>query len=145
MTGLYIQPIQYFSFVGQARFDKDDLELRRTDLSGNVNYGPATGSVVYANIDPQPGLGITMQREEILASGTLQLAKYWSVFGQTRYDIAGSQRIQDRVGLKYADDCFALSVTYQETFIRDRDIQPNESVILRFEFKHLGAYDLDAG
>lgn len=144
VAGLYVQPMQYFSFIGQGRFDNDDLELKRTDLSANVNYGPATGSVVYANIDPQLGTGITTQREEIQASGTLQLAKYWSVFGQTRYDIAGSQRIEDRLGIKFADDCFALSVTYSETFIRDRDIQPNESVMVRFEFKHLGAYDLDA-
>lgn len=145
VAGLYIQPMQYFSFVGQGRFDEDTFELKRTDLSSNLNYGPVTGSVVYANIDPQPGLGITTQREEILASGELQLARYWSVFGSTRYDLAGSQRIEDRLGIKYADDCFALSVVYEETFIRDRDIQPNESVMLRFEFKHLGAYDLDAG
>ena len=137
--------MQYFSFVGQGRFDEDTFELKRMDLSSNLNYGPVTGGVVYANIDPQPGLGITTQREEIQASGQLQLAKYWSVFGSTRYDIAGSQRIEDRFGIKYADDCFALSVVYEETFIRDRDIQPNESVMLRFEFKHLGAYDLDAG
>ena len=145
VAGLYIQPMQYFSFVGQGRFDEDTFELKRMDLSSNLNYGPVTGGVVYANIDPQPGLGITTQREEIQASGQLQLAKYWSVFGSTRYDIAGSQRIEDRFGIKYADDCFALSVVYEETFIRDRDIQPNESVMLRFEFKHLGAYDLDAG
>jgi len=145
VAGLYVQPMQYFSFIGQGRFDKDSLDLKRTDLSANLNYGPITGSMVYANIDPQPSLGIAAQREEIQTYGSLQLAKYWSVFGQSRYDIAGSQRIQDKLGIKYADDCFALSVTYEETFIRDRDIQPNESVMLRFEFKHLGAYDLDAG
>lgn len=145
VAGLYIQPMQYFAFIGQGRFDNDDLSLKRTDLSARVNYGPFTGSVVYANLDPQPGLGITTQREEVQSNGSIQLAKYWSIFGQSRYDISNSQRIADRLGLKYADDCFALSVTYEETFIRDRDIQPNESVMIRFEFKNLGAYDVDAG
>ena len=66
------------------------------------------------------------------------------MIGSARYDIAGSQRIDDSLGVKYSDDCFALTVTYRETFIRDRDIQPNSSVMLRFEFKYLGVYDLDA-
>ncbi|MHA1166000.1 MAG: LPS-assembly protein LptD, partial [Alphaproteobacteria bacterium] len=145
VAGLYIQPMQYFRFIGQARFDKDNLNLRRTDLSASANYGPVNGSLIYANLDPQTGVGITTQREEIQANGSLQLTKYWSLIGSTRYDIAGSQRIDDSLGIKYSDDCFALTVTYQETFIRDRDIQPNSSVMLRFEFKHLGAYDLDAG
>jgi len=137
--------MQYFRFIGQARFDKDNLNLRRTDLSASANYGPVNGSLIYANLDPQTGVGITTQREEIQANGSLQLTKYLSLIGSTRYDIAGSQRIDDSLGIKYSDDCFALTVTYQETFIRDRDIQPNSSVMLRFEFKHLGAYDLDAG
>lgn len=145
VAGLYIQPLQYFKLIGQARFDKDDLSIQRTDLSASMNYGPVNGSLIYANLDPQTGVGITTEREEIQASGSLQLTKYWSLIGSTRYDIAGSQRINDSLGLKYSDDCFALSVTYAESFIRDRDIQPNTSILLRFEFKYLGAYDLDAG
>jgi LPS-assembly protein len=47
--------------------------------------------------------------------------------------------------VRYADDCFALSVTYSETFVRDRDIQPDERLMFRFELKHLGAFDIDAG
>lgn len=144
VAGLYIQPMQYFNFIGQARFDKDDLSVARTDIAALANYGPVSSSVIYANLEPQPGLGITTQREEIQASGSLQIAKYWSVFGSTRYDIEGSQHIEDELGIKYADDCFALSVTYEETFIRDRDIQPDTSVMVRFEFKHLGAFDLSA-
>jgi LPS-assembly protein len=144
VAGLYIQPMQYFRFIGQTRFDKDDLSVKRTDLSASANYGPVNGALIYANLDPQTGLGITTQREEIQARGSLQLTKYWSLIGSARYDIAGSQRIDDSLGVKYSDDCFALTVTYRETFIRDRDIQPNSSVMLRFEFKYLGAYDLDA-
>jgi LPS-assembly protein len=135
--------MQYFSFIGQARFDKDNLDLQRTDLSASANYGPANGGIIYANLDAQPGLGITTQREEIQAHGNLQLAKYWSVFGNARYDITNSQQISDSLGLRYSDDCFALTVTYQETFIRDRDIQPNETVMVRLEFKYLGAVDVN--
>jgi len=142
VAGLYVQPLQYFSFIGQARFDKDDFSLRRTDLGASVNYGAAKGKIVYADLDAQPSLGITSDREEIQASGTLRLVENWYLVGRTRYDIAGSQRISDALGIKYADDCFALTVSYEENFIRDRDIEPNTSVLVRFEFKHLGAYDV---
>ena len=144
VAGLYIQPMQYFQFIGQARFDKDDLSLRRTDLAASFDYGPVKSSIIYASLDAQPGLGITEKREEIQTSGSLQLAKYWSLVGSSRYDISGSQRIEDELGIRYADDCFALTVTYNESFIRDRDIQPNSSVMVRFEFKNLGAFDLNA-
>jgi len=141
VAGLYIQPMQYFTFIGQGRFDKDDLDLRRTDLTAQANYGPTNGYINYTNLGAQPGLGIMTRREEIQAFGSLQLAKNWSVFGQTRYDLALSKTIEDALGIKYSDDCFALSVTYEETFIRDRDIQPNESIMVRFEFEHLGTFD----
>jgi len=145
IAGLYIQPMGYFQFIGQGRFDKDDLSLRRTDLAVAFNYGPVNSNVIYSNLDAQPGLGIFMNREEIQGSSSLKLAKYWSLIGKSRYDLANSQRIEDEIGIKYSDDCFALTVTYDETFIRDRDIQPNSSVMVRFEFKHLGAFDLNAG
>ncbi len=144
VAGLYIQPMQYFQFIGQARFDKDNLNLQRTDLAASFDYGPVKSSVIYARLDSQPGLGIPARREEIQTSGSLKLAKFWSLVGSSRYDISGSQRIEDEIGIKYADDCFALTVTYNESFIRDRDIEPNSSVMIRFEFKNLGAFDLDA-
>jgi len=144
VAGLYIQPIEYFSFTGQGRFDEKSFELRRTDLTASGNYGPASGSVTYANLQAQPILGISSDREEIEGSSTLKLTDYWSLFGSIRFDIEGDQRINDAVGIKYHDDCFALSVTYNETFIRDRDIEPDERVMLRFELKHLGAFDVDA-
>ena len=145
VAGVYIQPLRYFGFVAQARFDEDDFSVRRTDLSATASYGAARGSVFYANLNAQPTLGIPTDREEVQGSGSLRLVENWYLVGKMRYDIEGSQRISDSLGIKYADDCFALTVTYEETFIRDRDIEPNESVMVRFEFKHLGAFDLRTG
>ncbi|MGI9382901.1 MAG: LPS-assembly protein LptD [Methyloligellaceae bacterium] len=145
VTGLYIEPIKYFTFVGQARFDEDSLDLRRTDLYANASVGPVSSTVSYANLKAQPGLGILEDRSEVIASANVLVTEHWSAFGNVRYDIQGDQRISDSLGVRWADDCFALSVTYTESFVRDRDIEPNETVFVRFEFKHLGAYDIDAG
>lgn len=145
VAGLYIQPMKYFTFIGQGRFDEKTFDLRRTDLTATVGYGPISTSTTYANLKAQPSLGILDPRQEILGGASLLLTKHWSLFGGIRYDIERDKRLNDHLGLKWADDCFALSVTYAESFIRDRDIEPNESVMVRFEFKHLGAYNIDAG
>ncbi|MGD9867173.1 MAG: hypothetical protein AB7U38_04135, partial [Hyphomicrobiales bacterium] len=55
------------------------------------------------------------------------------------------ERLTDSIGLRWADDCFAITLYYDETFIRDRDIEPEQKLMLRFELKHLGAFDIDAG
>lgn len=138
VTGLYYEPNKYISMIAQGRFDQDDVELKRTDLYIKGDYGPVSGSVNYANIKAQPSLGVTSDREEILASAAVQVAKNWNLFGHMRYDIEGNQRISDSLGLKYADDCFILSVSYTENFIRDRDIEPSQTISVRFELKHLG-------
>ena len=145
VTGLYVQPGKLLGFVGQARFNEDNLDLQRADITSNVHVGPLTGSLTYSSLRAQPALGISEDREEILASSTVLLTEYWSLFGNIRFDIEGDQRITDAIGVKYSDDCFALSVSYTESFIRDRDITPDEKIMLRFQFKHLGAFDVDAG
>jgi LPS-assembly protein len=145
VTGLYFQPGQMLGFVGQARFNEDNLDLQRTDITSNMRVGPLTGSVTYTSLRAQPSLGISEDREEILASSTVLLTDYWSLFGNMRFDIEDDQRITDAIGIKYSDDCFALSVSYTESFIRDRDITPDEKILVRFQFKHLGAFDVDAG
>ncbi len=145
VAGLYVQPTKYFSLVAQGRFSEENFDLQRTDIAANANYGPLAGSVIYANLESQPGLGITADRQEIQSSGSIALTENWSLFGHVRYDIERDKRITDSLGLKYRDDCFALSVTYNESFIRDRDIEPDERVLVHFEFKHLGAFDVDAG
>jgi LPS-assembly protein len=144
VTGLYVQPLDYFSLIAQGRFDEDNLDLKRTDLAGSANYGPFSTSVIYANLKAQPGLGIYEDRQEIQNGGDIALAENWSLFGHVRYDIEREKRITDTIGLKYHDDCFALSLIYNETFVRDGDIEPNEQIMFRFELKHLGAFDVDA-
>jgi len=38
-----------------------------------------------------------------------------------------------------------LDVTYQRSFIRDQDIEPDERFLVSFNLKYLGAYSLSTG
>ena len=46
--------------------------------------------------------------------------------------------MRNSAGIQYADECFILSVTYQQTYITYLDLVPTTSVIVRFGIKGFG-------
>lgn len=141
VLGAYLAPSNVFRFISQSRFDQDDFALRRADLSAQFNYGPllAQATYTYSVLDPQQR---DDDQQDISGGVGLQLTENWSVLGTMRYDIDNSQRLMDSIQIKYSDECFVLTATYQETFIKDpaRDLEPDRTVMLNFQFKHLGSY-----
>ncbi len=89
--------------------------------------------MTYVDDEENPG-------QEILASLGLRLTDTWSLLGSIRYDIENDQRLMDAIQVRYLDECFMLSVTYQETYLKNEDIEPDQTVMLRFELKHLGGF-----
>ncbi|WP_158008207.1 LPS-assembly protein LptD [Methyloceanibacter methanicus] len=150
VTGLYVQTVSGFSFTGQARFDQESFDIVRTDLGSTLNYGPVQARVNYARVPGvvessaiTPNLTNVVNAdadEEILFAGALAITDEWWLLGNLRYDLAGEQTITDGLGLRYKDDCFKIDVTYQRSFIRDQDIEPDERFVFTFALKHLGEY-----
>lgn len=141
VLGAYLAPSNVFRFVSQSRFDQDNFALRRSDLAGQLNFGPllAQATYTYSALDPQQR---DDDQQDISGALGLQLTENWSVLGTMRYDIDNSQRLMDTFQIKYSDECFVLTATYQETFVTDptRDLEPDRTVMLNFQFKHLGSY-----
>ena len=154
VTGLYVQTVSGFAFTGQARFDQDNFDMVRTDLGSSLNYGPVQARVNYAKVpgtiessDITPNLTNVVNAddsEEILLAGALAITDEWWLLGNLRYDISGNQTITDGLGLRWQDDCFKLDVTYQRSFIRDQDIEPDERFVFSFALKNLGEYTYSA-
>ena len=145
VLGAYLAPFQGFRLISQSRFNEEDLTLRRQDLAVGVTAGPflAQAAYAYANTDPQPLTGVVGDtNQDVTGTVGLQLSRNWSVLGSMRYDIDNNQRLTDSLQLRYADECFVLTASYNETFIEDpqRDITPDRSIMLRFELKHLGQF-----
>ncbi len=138
VAGLYFEPATTMRFLAQSRFDQDTFDLERIDVTGNASYGPFSGSVNYAFTRATPITEFTEDQQEVVAAANIQLAEYWSAFGTLRYDIEGRQILTDTLGIQYADECFVLAVTFKESYIQDRDVEPDRSIMVRFEFKHLG-------
>jgi LPS-assembly protein len=147
VAGLYLSPFAGTSLVAQGRFDEHDWSLRRQDTALSLNYGPLLTQVGYTFTRFNP-LATSNALEfddqhEVLGTVGLRLTDRWSVIGQMRYDIDDRTRIQDIYQLKYADECFVLTASYIETFVENQalEIKPDRTVMLRFEFKHLGEYN----
>jgi LPS-assembly protein len=154
VTGLYLAPFAGFNLVAQARLDENDWSLRRQDTAVNLNYGPFLAQAAYAftKFNPLsstvpngvlPPTAFVDEQQEVLGTVGLRLTDRWSVLGQLRYDLDDRQAIQDVFQIKYQDECFVLTASYIETFIKNEalDIREDRTVMLRFELKHLGQYN----
>lgn len=139
VTGFYVNTPQNLRFISQSRFDQKDLELKRQDVQVVAALGPLYGAASYVDAKAQPTLGFDEDREEFSGLAAVRLSEFWTLFADVRYDLAEDQFIRDSVGIRYADECFVLSVTYAQQFIEDGDIKPDESVLVRFELKGVGS------
>jgi LPS-assembly protein len=139
----YIEPIQTFRLLAQSRFDEQTFELRREDLSAQAFYGPLSAQATYTFTAADPTRSIDIEQQDIVGQLGLQLTDRWSLLGAMRYDLDAGERLLDSLQLRYLDECFMLSASYQETFITDasRDITPDRTIMLRFELKHLGGFN----
>ncbi len=144
VLGLYLAPTDVFRVIAQSRFDEDDLTLRREDLTASFNYGPLMASATYTYGQAfDTTTQVYDEQQDILGFAALRLTDRWTVSGAIRYDLDASKVLTDSIRLAYLDECFMLSATYSETYITDpaRFIEPDRTVMLRFEMKHLGGFN----
>jgi LPS-assembly protein len=142
VLAFYLAPSTVFRTLAQTRFDERDFDLRRADVMAEFNYGPILTQGIYAYTAIDPATGLKTDQQDIFAIAGLKLTDRWSVLGSMRFDIDDSSRIQDAVQLRYADECFVLTASYTETFIDNpaRGLSPDQTVMLRLEWKYLGEF-----
>ena len=138
VMGLYVDLSRNLQFISQVRLDEEDLSVQRQDFALTGSWGPFLASVNYVNAQAQPALGFDEDREEFAAAAAIKLAEHWTVFGDIRYDLDSDEVVRNAIGLKYADECFMLSVSYIETNIQDGEIQPDQTVLVRYNLTNLG-------
>lgn len=147
VLGAYVAPTDTFRIISQSRFDDSDLTLRRQELAASFSYGPLAASTAYTYSrvldETTPVIGDFETSQDVSAAATLRLTERWTLSGAVRYDIEENRRLTDSITLAYLDECFMLSATYAQSSIRDinRDIRPDQVVMLRFELKHLGGFN----
>jgi LPS-assembly protein len=139
VVGGYFDYMNRFRFLTQARFNEADLTLSRQSYTAQTKLGFFQGAVSYVAVAAQPALGFLTPRDEIAGFAAVRLNDEWTVFGDLRYDIYTEQWVRNAAGLQYADECFIMSVTYQQTYTQYLDLVPSTSVIFRVGFKGFGS------
>ena len=142
VLGAYLAPTDSFRILSQSRFNEHDFDLRRQDVFGFVSFGPLTARATYTFAAGDPELGIDTDEHELLGGAQLQLTEHWSVGGNIRYDVDERFLLSETYSVRYGDECFVLTASYKQTQINDpaRDLEPDRTVYLQFELKHLGEF-----
>lgn len=150
VVGFYVAPTDIFQVIAQSRLDESSLDVRRADASARLTLGRVTtqatytyqDTTLYNNVLQAPEETLTEAQQDIIASAGVRLSDRWTIYGAMRYDLDDGERLTDSIQLRYGDECFGLSLTYNETFLTDidRDLEPDQTVMLRFEFKNIGSY-----
>ena len=125
-------------FGARARFDNDDLAVRRAEIQASGTRGPLSASLGYAFLGKKPAQGIDNDREEILGAGSLRLLTNWRVFGSVRYDLRNSTTVRDAIGLGYDDEGFSASLAYAEDRSRNDGTPVDKTIYLRVGLRTLG-------
>jgi LPS-assembly protein len=100
--------------------------------------GGATVAANYALDRTGTNLSVPGQSQELLASANVQLDKNWSALASARYDVDSRFFLTDSVGVKWANECVGISVTYSQSRITEQDIQPNQTLLFHVDLRYLG-------
>lgn len=141
-----INPGDFLNLTYRFRFDPTQLKLRRNEVSMAAAVLDTRLAVTYLDFpDDNPDDGIPARRE-IAFGVTKQLAKFWSVFGSARYDLGEDKGfINWSVGGQFRNECCTIRLTYSRSFTRDRDFQPDTTVLIQIVLKHLGEFATTGG
>lgn len=130
----------YAPFLLGYRFalDREEFTPNRTEFLLGFNRPWLTLNGVYSNVKNNRYL---VDSEEAAIDAYLPVWGAWSVYGGGRRDLDSNQMIASSGGLIYRNECFTLALQALRTFTRDRDIEPNSEVTVRFGFKNLGEFE----
>ncbi|MGD1934118.1 MAG: LPS assembly protein LptD [Candidatus Phaeomarinobacter sp.] len=140
-----IKPASYLDLVGRFRADPKDGKLLRNEVSLSSNFElfedrPISISANYVFLDASLDTVNNREGEEVNSAFSFNFADNWWVNGQARRDLRRAEMVSDSVGLTYLDECFLFSLSFNQSFIRDRDIEPTNSITFRIQLVSLGEF-----
>jgi len=134
-----IAPNEYFDLINRFRLDRDTLVVRRNEVRLSAGPPSLRLDLGYVVLDRELTADGLVSREELLAVGRAQLARFWWGQASTRQDL-GEQggTLHYGVGVGYEDECFIFSTELVRRFTEDRDLKPSTSLVIRARLKNLG-------
>ena len=137
-----ISPASIFDLAYRFRLTRQNFAARRNEIELASGPEAVRINIVYALLEEQiPASDTTAfaNREEIVAAAEARLTSFWRVNVGSRRDLTGSGgTINWNTGVTYEDECFFFATRVNKNFTRDRDVQPETSLLFTIRLKHLG-------
>jgi LPS-assembly protein len=153
ITRFAFAPNSMFSFVFRNRWDEHSFASNGLDLSGKVDLGSFSTSVLYANYAAQPLLGYNQRREGLSITSKYKLTQNYYIDGSVVFDL--SRHLYDsqlnlhsplfavaamNLGIGYQDDCTEFGIRYTSLLndsgngARTR----NQTLVVQLQLRTLG-------
>ena len=155
MAGTTFSPFPLISFGAQGRWDTTTFENRRVDATTNINLGPLTGGIQFANYEAQPVIGYDVRREGLSFSAKYDITKNYFAQGNVTFDMSrhlypialigyenpGPFAIAALgVGAGYTDECTTFKVNYTSVYQDNGtgSFERNQTVLVSLQLRTLG-------
>lgn len=139
VTSATLQPTSNLRFHYIGRFDSQTFEPKRQEVHAELQMDQLFLAVNYGNIDSSPAFSRPFHQHHVWSQAALQLGSDFHLFGGLRYDVQDDYIVTNHIGIGYECDCASIKLTYRENRTRERDVEPDRSVVLSVEFKTLGS------
>ena len=137
-----ISPAKIFDLAYRFRFSRDNFAARRNEIDFAAGPRAFRVNIGYALLEeqiPENDTTAFANREEIAASAAARITSFWRISAGTRRDLTGSGgTINWNGAVTYEDECLLFTTNLVKNFTRDRDVQPETSLLFTIRFKHLG-------
>ncbi|MDC0196200.1 LPS assembly protein LptD [Gammaproteobacteria bacterium] len=138
-----ISPGSQLNLVYRTRMDKDNFTFKRNEFQ--IAAGPPalrfSGNYIFFE---SQGDADFLGREEVSGNITAKLNRFWYSSIASRYDLEGNGDLRNLgLNLTYDCECFKVTTSLDRHFYKDRDIRPNDTIMVKFSFKTLG--DIQTG
>lgn len=125
----------WLNAVYRFRLSQQDFSFKRNDVS--LQYTPGGGAITldYINLQNDPYIS---DRNEISASGSLDITRSLNVVSYARRDLTGKYGwINAGGGLNFHNECLQWITSLTRSFTQDRDIRPDTSITTQLFFKNI--------
>jgi LPS-assembly protein len=128
---------QGFSLSTNTRFDKDTLDIRRTDVAFDYTTPRVSGKLVYTKVESQPEYGSDQSTNVLEKSMSFRINENWSLAGKATWNLDDNEVTRRGLGISYADECTIFTLAYTER--TDASTDANDwSIGARLSFRTLG-------
>jgi LPS-assembly protein len=135
-----LQPVDYVDVTYRFRLDKDNFTPNRSELDAQLGPPALNLRVGYLDLTGESNQNELSNREELTLRLGSRLTENWSVFVGHRRDLRQDTSLVTQAGVTYQDECFLVQAVAQRSFYSDREIEPENSVFVRFVLKYLGEF-----